>query len=449
MERANSTALTRTAPQARLAGGVKERNELRFISDWEARPVSSDLHNSSVKAYLLAFVLVFASVLGYSEFYGTAIRAVAFIYVIVLVRYKLLSGRAGNTRSYLLMVFYSYFVANPFILYMDGRLPVFRFVYVLLFPLSVYGAYLLGSQLGRQKVCIGLFLSLLLLFSVGAYQLFSPVYATQLMYEQALFSPPQIISVGDIPWNLRRVSSLVGNANAFGALMCFIMLFNLHSRKRLLKYGSAVLAFVGIFFMAKGLSSMLTALFVILLYLWFRKKRLSFLMLLPCLGMVVTVIAYVLSGEDFSGFLRFSEGEWVSHSYYGRIDINVDAVRVWINNFNYLLFGSGFDCETIALERSGIFAIYTESFYVKVMLELGLLGVFMMVALVASSWRELVNQARLNGTEDVLIVSAAVWLFYGIMETAAMMPSVALPIAIMFGSMLSRRQTIAFAENPG
>jgi hypothetical protein len=390
---------------------------------------------------LYPFLLIVPSTLGYSEFYGTGARAVAlFIYGGVLLKHTIFHRADPTPIGYASVVFYFYFALNLIGPYVGGALTEFRFFYLLLYPLAIYGAFILGGQFEHEKLASVLYYTLILLFAVGAYQLFSANYVHNLTFDGNAFSNPEKIMAEDIPWYVRRVSSLVGNSNAFGVLMVFFALFNLFSREKFVKYGSIVLMFIAVIFMAKSRSAVVTALFVVALHLWYQKRHLSVLTLAFCFAALVLVIApYILSDPEVGTFFRFTDGDWGADSYYQRLSVNHDALRIWFSDIRYLLLGAGYDCESYALAEYNAFALYTESVYTKLPLELGLAGLSLLIAFFAISLGAIIKRVRHNNTGNVFTIFVIAWLFYGLMETAALMPSVALPLAIMCGSMLSTR----------
>jgi hypothetical protein len=389
---------------------------------------------------IVFFVLLLIAALGYSEFYTSYARILILAFLLPLadaVRTRFARIRA---ETILLLFLYVQIAAVLFRLYAHGGLTPDRIGYLVLFPLSLAGAYAVGRKLSHDELSGMLLVLLTLLLAVGLYQVFSPTYVTGRVEDG------EWLRIEGVPWFARRVSSFSGNANVLGTLTAFILLFNLFSSNATIRRLTTVFAFVCIVLLAKSRSATLVAIAAGMMYLIYRKKYVTAAIIIVVLVAAVIALLPLIQGDATLGaLLRFREGDWGVALYTARILVDVDALRIWLDH--YFWFGVGFDAETYALTKYDAFAAYTESIYVKIPLELGFSGVAIILTLLLGSFSRLWRRANARGLGGLFLAFVATFAIMAVMETAPMMPSAMLPIAIMFGTLTSDEDGGAVASS--
>ena len=240
--------------------------------------------------------------------------------------------------------------------------------------LKSLGPFFIYIIFRRTSLTFHSFLTLLLI--VYIINFFTSVYQYFYMDSMKLIN-----NVGNIYWEsqesgsilYKRVVGLLGNANALGAytLISIIVLKPYFSDKPIRRFFLYLSAFLLIFIFAKSRNSMAIFLVLIFLEIYKNHKYLS----LFYLGLLTVFVTFVFSNVDLDlidAVLRISSFESGNDTLSVRGVINLESFEIWRNEL--FIFGGGFYSESYYLQKYNASSLFTESLYLKVLIELGLLG---------------------------------------------------------------------------
>jgi hypothetical protein len=306
-----------------------------------------------------------------------------------------------------------------------------RLAYNCMYPMAIFGAYLIGKTYGYDIISRAAFVCLLIFVIYGSYELFSDTYLVS--YTSPVDSDDATMVTGT-PWFERRVASFSGNANIFATLALFIMLFNFGSSNAMLRVMSIFLGIFAVLAQARSRTGVVCiSVAFILWYLRNKKPWVVGLLLAAYLGIGVAGWLYIESDRDMAVFSRAATADMGMQSIDNRLQVNCDALGIWLNH--YFLVGAGVDAESLVMPLHSALRAYTESIYVKIPLEYGLLGVVFLISALCLRWKTSCDSAHAKGHKVLFVTFVFVWLLLGVAETAALYPPAMLPIAIMFGAM--------------
>jgi hypothetical protein len=176
------------------------------------------------------------------------------------------------------------------------------------------------------------------------------------------------VSLG-IPFYANRVPGLLGNPNAFGAYVLALFFLVMASDRSRMKLLLAIPSVICIFVYAKSRNSAAAFIIMMLVSAFANDRKTHF-----AIGLALTILAVgVILIVDTQTILTyyFRTQSLVDHTNY-RIVANLDGLRLWLDDF--LVFGGGTGREKFLLQDSGAYFLYTESAYVKLLLERGIVG---------------------------------------------------------------------------
>lgn len=176
----------------------------------------------------------------------------------------------------------------------------------------------------------------------------------------------------DIPLWAYRVTGFLGNPNALGAYAAFTMAFVLGSKSLRNKWLYLVFSLIVAFACAKSRNSAMVILGMIMLSPIFNDRYRHSILCLTLLGMLALVLVTV----DMSVLrLYFFRSAVFGDNVDTRMTVNLDGIRIWWKNM--ITLGGGMGSETYYMIAGNAARPYTESAYIKLLLERGLLGFFM------------------------------------------------------------------------
>ena len=362
------------------------------------------------------FILTLFCIIGYVPFLPYFIANIILLLVPLLLIFNAMFLKVSISYRLLAFIFFSLIIGLiPFIFTTDISLISFNPIAIVLRsfgPILVY-LIIINSKLSYHYVS-KIFLTIYFFnFIIVLLQFF--IFDSVKL--QHVGSSIEWVNQGNTNLLFKRVTGLLGNANALGAfsLIMVILLENYFRNKKALKKVILITAFLTIFFFSKSRNVMITSVMIYIFWLIFHKFFLKALIIIFTSFFLIYIIIYFKDSDLINAVFRINLLNSADNTVDVRRIVNTQAIHIWKNNF--FIFGGGLSTEANYMSKFFALKNFTEMLYIKLLMEGGIIGFFSYFFVLFYIYFKKIKTKAIKNTSRlfylaIIIISFAETVFY-------------------------------------